>query len=110
MSPRGVKVSESKSGSSGRFDLQWQAASVAGRLRDGEAVFQHLEADDFTVHDSEDDGEIGVDDLACRLEPRRERAENHGSSVVGENVADLMADALHHGARVGDEVQNCGLA
>ena len=44
------------------------ARSVACRLRDSEARFQHREADNFTIRDGEHDREIRFDELAVALE------------------------------------------
>lgn len=87
-----------------------KAGSGAGRLGDGEAVFEHLKADNFTIGDGEDDREVCVDDFGGALDFGHEGAKYHGSIVVGEDVADLEADPLEHGARVIDEIGDGGPA
>src|SRR5258706_11448536 len=84
--------------------------SAACRLRDGEAVFQHLKTDDCAISDGEHDREVRLDDLAGSLELGRERTEDHCSIVAGQNVVDLEADPFNHGARVSDEVGDGGPA
>src|SRR6266550_8798531 len=84
-----------------RSSETWSAARPLG---DGEAVFQHLKADNFTVTDGENDRKVSFDDLAVPLELGRERTQDHSSFLAGQNLVDLEADPLNHGARAIDKI------
>jgi hypothetical protein len=84
--------------------LAKKAWSAACRLGDGEAVFQHLKADNFTIGDAEHDREVRLDDLAGSLKFGRERTKDHWSITTGQNVVDLKGDPLDHGTRFINEV------
>src|SRR5882762_11424839 len=74
--------------------------SATCHLGDSEAVFQHLKPDNLTIGDGEHDGEVRHDDLAVSFEFRRERTKYYCSVVAGQNIVNLEADPLDHGARV----------
>jgi hypothetical protein len=104
------RMTEAPSGRLPTMVLAVKAWSAACRLGDSEAVLQHLKADNFTVGDSEHDSEIRLDDFAGLLEFGHERTKDHRSIVTGQNVVDLEADALNHGARVINEIGDSGPA
>ena len=60
--------------------------SVASRLRDVKAVLQHLVARHHIAFDRQDDRELRRDDVAGRLDPSLERANDRGAAIAGENV------------------------
>src|SRR5438445_405525 len=84
-----------------RSSETWSAARPLG---DGEAVFQHLKADNFAVTDGENDRKVGFDDLAVSLELGRERTQDHSSFLAGKSLVDIEADPLNHGTRVIDKI------
>src|SRR6478672_11019112 len=71
-----------------RSTTNYQALLESGacRLRDSEAVFQHLKADNLTIGNGEHDCEVRLDSLAGFLEPGRERTKDDCSIVASENV------------------------
>src|SRR5882672_10589064 len=84
--------------------------SRACRLRNGEAIFQHLKADNLIVGDGDHDGEVRFDNLSISSEPGRERAKNYCPFVVGQNVVNLEANSLNHRARIIDKISDGGSA
>jgi len=84
--------------------------SAAWLLGDSEAVSQHLETNDFTAGDGEHNRKVRLDDLAGSLEVGRERTKDHRSILTRQNVVNLEADSLDHGARTVDDIGDRGPA
>ncbi len=62
------------------------------------------------IRDGEHDREVRFDDPADSLELGRERTKDHCSIVAGQNVVDLEAYSLDHGARIIKEIGDRGPA
>src|SRR5258708_35162906 len=69
-------------------------ASGTGRLRNVEAVLQHLEARHDIARNRQDDREMRRGDLAGRLDPGLERTDDRGAALAGQDVIDLKGDGL----------------
>src|SRR5712671_6152070 len=78
--------------------------SAAGRLRNVEAILQHLEARHDIARSRQDDRELRRGDLAGRLDPGLERTDDRGAALAGQDVLDLKGDGLGQRADIADEI------
>jgi hypothetical protein len=78
--------------------------SDSGRLRDVEAVLQHLEACHDIAFDRQDDRELRRGDLAGGLDPGLERTDDRYATVAREDVLDIEGDGLSQRADISDEI------
>jgi hypothetical protein len=78
--------------------------SGAGRLRDIEAVLQHLETRHNIARDRQNNRELRPGDLASRLDPGLERADDRGAAIAGKDVLDIEGDGLGQRADIADEI------
>jgi integrase/recombinase XerD len=81
--------------------------SGAGRLRDVEAILQHLVARYDIAGDRQDDGKLRRNHLAGRLDTGLERSDDCGAVVAGEDVLDFEADGFGQRADIADEIGDC---
>src|ERR1700682_3456464 len=78
--------------------------SVAVRLRDVEAVLQHLKARHDIACDRQNDRELRRGNLVGRLDPGLERTDDCGAAVAGKDVLDIEGDGLGQRADIADEI------
>jgi C-terminal processing protease CtpA/Prc len=64
---------------------QFRNLSATRPLGDGEAVFQHLKADNFIIGHDEHNGKIRLNNFAGSFEPGLERTQDHCSRVARQN-------------------------